>query len=148
MDFLTGFPISDETDAWGNTMAIIGRLRPGALVVTQLVATTSAVSIPMLRTVSVDGATLAFTAAVTMIAGLVLGIIPALQATRARDAAALNDASRGSTEGRRSAAVREALVVSEVALACVLLVGMGLLLRSFTKVLDVNLGFQPAGAML
>jgi predicted permease len=98
--------------------------------------------------VSVDGAALAFTLVVTVAAGLLLGVVPALQATRAKSASALNDASRGSTEGRRGAAVREILVVSEVALACMLLVGMGLLLRSFTRVLDVNLGFEPEHAMM
>jgi hypothetical protein len=58
---------------------------------------------------------------------------------------ALKDASRGST-GRRTW-VRNALVVSEVAFACVLLVGAGLLLRSFDQVLDVDLGFRPADAI-
>jgi len=119
-----------------------------AVIVTRLIASTTAVSIPLLSTASVDAAALVFTLAVTTAAGLILGIIPALQATGGRSAAALNDQSRGSTEGRRGAALREMLVVTEVALACVLLVGMGLLLRSFTRVLDVELGFQPTGAML
>jgi predicted permease len=59
----------------------------------------------------------------------------------------LNDSSRGSTEGRRGAAVRDILVVAEVALACVLLVGGGLLLRSFARVLDTELGFEPRDAV-
>ena len=59
---------------------------------------------------------------------------------------ALKDATRGSTEGRRRAWVRNALVVSEIAFACVLLVGAGLLIRSLMRVLDVDMGFEPARA--
>ena len=59
---------------------------------------------------------------------------------------ALKDAARGSTEGRRQSRVRNTLVIAEIAFACVLLVGAGLLMRSFVQVLDVNLGFQPEQA--
>jgi predicted permease len=261
VDFLYPFPISDETDQWGNTLAMIGRLRPGATVqsaqaeldlivdhlqeadpdrwgldaavsplqeqisgsvrsamlllaaaagavmliacanlsnlllargpnrqkemavrsalgasrhrltrqllfeslilalaggaigvavafgATSLVAGTSAVRIPMLHSVSVDGSTLLFSFAVALAAGLIIGVVPALQMASGREAAAMSDSSRGSSEGRRSAALREGLVVAEVALSCVLLVGGGLLLRSFSRVMDVNLGYEPAGAM-
>jgi predicted permease len=57
----------------------------------------------------------------------------------------LKDASRGSSGGRRSAWVRNGLVVSEIAFACTLLVGAGLLMRSFLSVLNVDPGFQPEG---
>jgi predicted permease len=119
-----------------------------AFLLTRLVAGTSAVSIPMLRAVSVDGTALLFTLAVTLLAGLLLGVVPALQLDARGAAATMREDSRGSTEGRRGAFVREGLVVAEVALACVLLVGMGLLLRSFLRVLDVDLGFEPGGVVM
>ena len=58
----------------------------------------------------------------------------------------LKDAGRGLSEGRKHHRLRSVLVISEVALACVLLVGSGLLLRSFLRVLEVDLGFQPSHA--
>ncbi len=116
--------------------------------ITRTLAGTSAVSIPMLRTISVDASALGFTLAITLLTGLVVGIAPALQVSQGRESATLNDASRGSSDGPRSAAVREVLVVGEVALAFVLLVGGGLLLRSFVRLLDVDLGFQPAGTVM
>ncbi|HSG09728.1 MAG TPA: ABC transporter permease [Longimicrobiales bacterium] len=116
-----------------------------AFAVTRLVAGTSAVQIPMLSAVSIDGTVLTFTLALAVTAGLVMGVVPALHVSRAGEAATLNDASRGSSEGKRGAAARETLVMAEVALALVLLVGGGLLLRSFVNVLDVDLGFEPEG---
>ena len=95
-----------------------------AFVVTEWVASTAAISIPMLRTVSVDGAALGVALVLTLVTGLVIGIAPALQVSDGREADTLKEASRGSSEGRRSAAVREALVIGEVALACVLLVAV------------------------
>ena len=120
----------------------------GVLIASQtarLVSSTNAISIPMLSNVSVDGMTLLFTLVATVGVGLLIGIVPALQFTHATELTLINDASRGSTEGRRSTTVREGLVVGEVALACVLLVSGGLLLRSFLSVLDVELGYQADG---
>jgi putative ABC transport system permease protein len=261
VDFLRPFPIADETDAWGNTLAIIGRLRPGvtiesaqaelddinrrlseadagrwglgamasslrdhiagefrtalllliaaagvvllvacanlsnlllargrrrsremavrsalgasrprlfrqlaieslvlalcgglagviiAVLVTRSVTRAGAIPIPLLDTIAVDAHALLFTLAVTLLAGVLLGLAPIVQLAGGRPATALNDSSRGSTEGRRGAAVRDILVVAEVALACVLLVGGGLLLCSFARVLDTELGFEPRGAV-
>lgn len=261
VDFLYPFPISDETDQWGNTMSLIGRLRPGvtvdqaqadlddinrrlreadsgrwglgavvsplrdhlagefrtalfllvagagavllvacanlsnlllargrrrtremavrsalgadrprllrqltieslilavcggvigvliAVAIARAVAAASAIRIPLLDSVSVDAAALFFALALTIVAGLFVGLAPMLQLAGGSEAGVLNDASRGSTEGRRAVAVRDVLVIAEVALACVLLVGGGLLLRSFTRVLDVELGFEPQGVV-
>jgi predicted permease len=114
----------------------------------RLVSGTTAFSIPMLRTVSVDAAALGFTLVATLVTGIVVGIAPALQLSSGREWATLNEASRGASGGRRSNMVREALVVGEVALAFILLVSGGLLLRSFVGLLDVDLGFRPAGALM
>ena len=115
---------------------------------TRLVSGTTAFSIPMLRTVSVDATALGFTLVATLVTGIVVGIAPALQLSTGREWAALNEASRGASGSRKSNAVREALVVGEVALAFILLVSGGLLLRSFVGLLDVDLGFRPAGTMM
>ena len=263
VDFLRPFPISDETDRWGNTLAIIGRLRPGvtaqaaqaeldlvnaqlrradparwglnatvsrlrdqiagghraamlllaagaglvllvacanlsnlllargqqrgqemavrsalgasrqrllgqlmaesvllalgggvvgvalAVAITRWVASTSALRIPLLATAAVDGAAVAFTLVVTLLTGLVVGAVPALQGSRGGEATALREggAARGASQGTRRVAMREGLVVAEVAVACLLLVGGGLLLRSFVRVLDVDLGFRSDGAV-
>jgi predicted permease len=81
-----------------------------------------------------------------IVTGLVFGVAPALQASGSVMTSALKDASRGSTEGRGRTWVRNALVVSEIAFACVLLVGAGLLIRSLVGVLEVRMGFEPARA--
>ena len=105
-----------------------------------------AISIPLLRNVQTDGTALAFTVAMAIVAGIVFGLAPAFQARSAGLHESLKDASRGSTEGRGRRRVRSALVVSEIAFACVLLVGAGLLIRSLFRVLDVDMGFEPARA--
>jgi predicted permease len=113
---------------------------------TRLLGSLDAVSIPLLRGLQIDGAALAFTVAIAIVTGLVFGLAPALHAHSGALHDALKDATRGSTEGKRRAWVRNALVVSEIAFACVLLVGAGLLIRSLIRVLDVDMGFQPSHA--
>lgn len=105
-----------------------------------------AISIPLLRNVQTDGTALAFTVTMAIVAGIVFGLAPAFQARSAALHESLKDATRGSTEGRGRRSVRSALVVSEIAFACVLLVGAGLLIRSLIRVLDVDMGFEPARA--
>jgi predicted permease len=102
--------------------------------------------IPLLESVHVDFGALGFTLLLAVLTGLVFGLVPALQvpATDVHDS--LKEATRGSSQGRKHSWIRGALVISEVALACILLVGAGLLIRSFLRVLDVNLGFQPERA--
>ena len=116
---------------------------PLALVATRALTATRAISIPLLQTVSVDGTALVFTLLAALGTGLLFGIVPALQVSRWDVHESLKEASRGSSEGGRSAWIRGTLVVTEVALACVLLVGAGLLIRSFQRLLDVDPGFRP-----
>ncbi|HXW04949.1 MAG TPA: ABC transporter permease [Vicinamibacterales bacterium] len=113
---------------------------------TRALASLEAISIPLLREVRTDGTALGFALAVAFVTGIVFGLAPALQARGAAVTNALKDATRGSTEGRRRTWVRNALVVSEVAFACVLLVGAGLLIRSLVRVLEVDMGFVASQA--
>jgi predicted permease len=103
-------------------------------------------NLPLLETVQIDGRGLAFTLLAAVVTGLLFGLLPALQASSPLLRDALEDAGRGSTGGRRHAWIRDGLVVCEIAFACTLLVGAGLFLRSFLRVLDVKLGFQPERA--
>jgi putative ABC transport system permease protein len=93
----------------------------------------------------VDGAVLAFGFAVTTLIGLAFGLTPALQASRSDPQRALQRGSRRTTGGHRR--VRSVLVVAEVALALVLLVSSGLLLRSLQRLFAVASGFDPANLL-
>ena len=117
-----------------------------ALAGTRTLAGLEAVSIPLLREVRTDFTALAFTLGIAMATGIVFGLAPSLQGRGAALTNALKDATRGSTEGRRRAWVRNALVVAEIAFACVLVVGAGLLVRSLMRVLEVDMGFVPERA--
>jgi putative ABC transport system permease protein len=119
---------------------------PLAFAATRMLASTDAISIPLLHTVRLDATALAFTLLATLATGLLFGLAPALQVSRLDVHENLKDASRGSSEGGRGGWIRNALVVAEVALACVLLVGAGLLIRSFLRLLDVDPGFRPEHA--
>ena len=79
-------------------------------------------------------------------AAMLFGLVPGLRMAGGNLQEALKDSGAGSGQSRKHERLRSVLVVSEVALACMLLVGAGLLLRSFLKVLDVDLGFQPERA--
>jgi predicted permease len=113
---------------------------------TRALAHLSAVSIPLLANVRIDGSALGFTLLIAVLTGLLVGLMPALQSFDLTLQVALQDANRGSSQGRRSAWIRGALVVAEVSLAGVLLAGAGVLIRSFVRVMDVNLGFHPERA--
>ena len=102
-----------------------------------------AFNLPLLESVRVDGSALLFTLLVAVAAGVLFGLLPALRVTGVSLREGLHDAGGRSTGGRRHAWIRDGLVVCEIAFACTLLVGAGLLVRSFLRVLDVKLGFQP-----
>jgi putative ABC transport system permease protein len=106
----------------------------------------TSVSIPLLDRVHMDITTLSVTILVAVMTGLLFGLVPALQVPAINLQDALKDSARGSSQGHSHAWMRNLLVVSEIAFACVLVVGAGLLIHSFLRVLDVNLGFQPERA--
>jgi len=104
------------------------------------------IALPLLSSVRVDNVALAWALFLSIMAALFFGLVPALRTTRSNLQEALKESGRGAGEGRKQERMRSILVISEVALACVLLVCAGLLLRSFLHVLDVDLGFQPSRA--
>ena len=98
--------------------------------------------IPRLQETSLDGAVLLFTLALGLVTALVFGLGPALQSARVGVNEALKDGSRGGTDGKRRRHVRNLLTAAEVALAVVLLVSAGLLIRSFARLYSVDPGFR------
>ena len=117
-----------------------------ASVVVAWLAHQGSVSLPLLNMVRIDGAALVWTLVIAVGAAILFGSTPALRISSANLQEALKNSGHGAGEGRRHDRLRSTLVVTEVTLACVLLVGAGLLLRSFLQVLDVDLGFEPAHA--
>jgi len=107
----------------------------------ELLATTRALDIAQLEGVAIDGRVFAFLSGVALVAGLTFGVGPALFATRHSPARTLR--AEGRTVAGGGSFARRGLVVAQLALAVVLLVGAGLLLRSLQRVLDVDPGFQP-----
>jgi putative ABC transport system permease protein len=103
----------------------------------------SAGIIPAGMAIGLDRAVLAFTFGVSLLTGLFFGLVPALRTAKFDLRGTLNESSLGSTSGPGHHRLRGALVASEMGLAVVLLVGSGLLLRSFSRLQDVPPGFQP-----
>jgi putative ABC transport system permease protein len=103
--------------------------------------------VPRIQDVAIDGPVLAFALVVTLVTGLACGLAPAIHATRADLHLALKEAGRGSASGRRNDGLRRTLVATEVALSLILLVGAGLLARSFARLRAVDPGFD-SGSLL
>jgi predicted permease len=114
-----------------------------AFVGTRALAHLTAFRLPLLASVRLDGAALAFTLLAAFLTGILFGLLPAMQTPSLTAQDELKDNTRTTAGSRSHTWLRNALVVSEVAFACVLLVGAGLLIRSFLRVLDIDLGFQP-----
>jgi predicted permease len=102
--------------------------------------------LPRSQEVRLDGRVVLFTVGVSVLTGLLFGLVPALQASRADLHSAMREGTK-STGGRSSGRVRGVLVVSQVALALVLLVGAGLFMRSFMELQGVDAGFDPEGVL-
>jgi putative ABC transport system permease protein len=98
-------------------------------------------SIPRLRDASLDIRVLVFTIGISLFTGLLFGLAPALQASRLNLTETLKEGDRGSSGNRHR--FRSVLVVAEVAITLTLLVGAGLLIQSFRRVMKVNPGFKP-----
>ncbi len=124
--------------------AVFGLFLAGAG--TRELAHLRALNLPLLERVRIDGSALVFTLMAAVASGVVFGLLPALRVTKVSLRESMQEGNRGASDGKRNAWVRDGLVVSEVAFACVLLVGAGLLIGSFLRVLDVNPGFRPERA--
>ena len=92
-------------------------------------------------------AVLAFTVGISILTGLVFGIVPAMSVTRGNTAAFLKDDSTRGTAGRGTGVVRSTLVVAEMAFALMLLVGAGLLIKSFARLQEVDPGFSTENVL-
>jgi len=103
----------------------------------------SAGTVPKVFDVSLDPAVLAFTLGMSILTGLIFGIAPAMRTTRQDLRGTLNEGSRGSTAGPGHHRLRGSLISMEIALALLLLVGAGLLLRSFSRLQEIPPGLQP-----
>ena len=100
-------------------------------------------SLPRLETIKLDLPTLGFTLGVSVITGLLFGLAPVLQTRKWNWNESLKESTRGSSAGRGRVNARRLLVISEVALALMLLVGGGLMVRSFGRLRAVDPGFNP-----
>jgi predicted permease len=100
--------------------------------------------IPRLAEVQVDWTVLAFALLVSLLAGLGFGLVPALQSSKAEIAVAIREGARGSGTSGKTNRLRGLLIASESALAVVLMIGAGLLLRTFWGLLQENPGFNPS----
>jgi putative ABC transport system permease protein len=95
----------------------------------------------------VDWRVLAFTCGIALMTGVLFGVVPAVQAARARPNDELKEGGRSGSESVHSGRTRNSFVVAEMALALVLLAGSGLLIRSFSRLMAVDPGFQARGVL-
>ena len=104
-------------------------------------------SVPRLEAIGIDGEVIGFTAVVSALTGLLFGMLPAWRASSARVTAALRDGSRSVTVGRAGQRTRDGLVMAQVALAFVLVIGSGLMVRSFQALRSIAPGFAADGVL-
>jgi putative ABC transport system permease protein len=114
--------------AWGGLKALVAALPPFV--------------IPSEAVIELNGPVLAFTLGVAVLTALIFGLAPALQSSRRDLSNPLRDSGKGLTGGFRGRRLRDAVVVVEVALSLTLLIGAGLLMRSFAALRDIDLGFR------
>jgi predicted permease len=117
----------------------------GGLALLRLVGTTA---VPRLDEVRIDAPALAFTVVIALGSGLLFGLVPALQASRTDVGEVVKEGGRSAGHGGTGERIRSALVVAEVTLSLVLLIGAGLLMRSFLRLQTVDIGFDPRGVVV
>ncbi len=113
----------------------------------KMLAALSPVNLPRMGELAVDGRVLFYALGLSLATAVVFGTVPALRASRGDLAAGLRDEGRGASAGRGRQRTRAALVVAEVAIALVLLVGTGLLIRSFAELQKIDPGFRADGVL-
>jgi putative ABC transport system permease protein len=101
--------------------------------------------VPRAEGIGIDWAVLGFTAAVSIGAGVLFGVVPAVRAMRPNVLEILQDTGRGATGSRLARRLTDAMVVAEIALALVLVVAAGLLIRSFVELTSIDPGFRTSG---
>jgi len=116
-------------------------------IATRALITWGASQLPQGIPISMDLRVLLFTLAVTVVAGVLFGTVPALQLARSNPNSALRDEGRGVSVGHTRTYAKNALVVGQVALSLLLIIGAGLLLRSFVRLLSVDPGFDPQNVL-
>jgi predicted permease len=99
--------------------------------------------VPRMQNASIDGSVLLFDLAISLLTGLLFGVLPAWRMSRSAPAQALRDGSRSVAGARGQNRVQNALVIAQTAIGLVLLVSSGLFIRSFVRILNVDPGFDP-----
>jgi predicted permease len=125
-------------------LALLGSLLalPLAFAGTRVLANLRHTSIPLLGQVGVDLRAFGFALALAVVTGILFGLVPAIHATRANINDSLKEGTAGAGGGIHRSWTRSALVVSEVALSCILLGGAGLMIKSLLRLLDTDPGFR------
>ncbi|HKW11689.1 MAG TPA: ABC transporter permease [Gemmatimonadaceae bacterium] len=113
----------------------------------RLVRASAPAGLPRVADTTLDWGVLAFALATAVVAALLAGILPALQATHVAPAGELKEGGRGATMSRARLRWRQSLVATEVALAVVLVVAAGLMIRSVQNLLAIDAGFRPDGVL-
>ncbi len=108
---------------------------------TRFLAAFTQTNLPQVADIPMDLRVLSFTVAISVLSGILFGLTPSLQLSRPNLGGTLSDEGRGSTGSRRRNRVRSVLVAAQVALSMVLLIGSGLLIRSFMRLRMVDPGF-------
>lgn len=109
----------------------------------RLLATSNPGNIPRFETISLDARSILFIFGITCLTGIIFGLVPALRASKQELNVTLKEGGRGTAGTMATRRLQNVVIISEIALSLVLLVGTGLMLRSFFKLSSIDLGFEP-----